>query len=78
MNTVGALLEAWREAERRRDALAPGSPERLEAEEEARHAEKAYHAEVAQTSARYAEEDFQGRDPGWFPEADRRTSEAGR
>lgn len=36
-----------------------------------------YHAEVAQASARYAEEDFQGRNPQWSPGAGRQTTKAG-
>jgi hypothetical protein len=73
---VKLRLEAWREAEHRRDGFALGSPEWQEAEDDARSAAKAFHAEVAQATARYAEEDFQGRRP-WSAQLDRRTSGAG-
>lgn len=77
MRNVKLQLDSWRDAERRRDRLAPGSPAWQEADEDARTAAKAFHAEVAQASARYAEEDFQDRRP-WSLPSDRRTSPAGR
>jgi hypothetical protein len=56
MQNVKARLDAWREAEHRRDRLPLGSPEREEAEEQVRRSETAYRAELAQVWARYAEE----------------------
>lgn len=76
MQNVQLRLEAWREAERRRDALALGGSEWQDAEEEVRSAAKAFHAELAQASVRYAEEEFQERNP-WSAQLDRRTSRAG-
>jgi hypothetical protein len=76
VQNVKLRLDAWRDAERRRDGLVLGSPERQEAEEDARSAAKAFHAEVAQASARYAEEAFRDRNP-WSAQLDRRTSGAG-
>lgn len=63
MQNVRFRLDAWREAERRRDGLALGSPEWQEAEEDVRSAAKLFRAEVAQASVRYAEEEFQHRSP---------------
>lgn len=76
MQNAKLRLDAWREAERRRDALALGSSEWQEAEEDVRSAAKVFHAEVAQASVRYAEEEFQDRNP-WPAQLDRRTSGAG-
>ena len=76
MQNVKLLLDSWRDAERRRDGLAKGSPEWQEADEDARSAAKLFHAEVAQASARHAEEDYQNRRP-WSLQADRRTSPVG-
>jgi hypothetical protein len=61
MQNVKLRLDAWRDAERRRDGLAIGSSEWQEAEEEVRSAAKVFLAEVAQASVRYAETDFQDR-----------------
>ena len=76
VQNVKLRLDAWRDAERRRDGLALDSPEWQEAEEGARSAAKLFHAEVAQVSARYAEADFQARSP-WSLQLDRRTSRGG-
>ena len=76
LQNVKLRLDAWREAEHRRDGLALGTSEREEAEEEVRTAEKAFHAEVAQASARYAEVEFQDANPAWSARVDYRTSEA--
>lgn len=76
MQNVKLRLDDWREAERLRDALALGSSEWQEAEEEVRSAAKAFHAELAQASVRYAEEEFQDRNR-WSAQLDRRTSGAG-
>ena len=76
MQNVKTRLDAWREAEHRRDLLAPGSSEREEAEEQVRSAEKAYHAELAQASARYAEEEFQYPNRAWSAQVDRVTQRA--
>lgn len=71
--TVKLRLDAWREAERRRVAAASlGASEREAAEEEARTAEKAFHAELAQASARYAEAAYPDRDRGWAEQMSRR------
>jgi hypothetical protein len=76
LQNVKLRLDAWRDAERCRDGLALGGSEWQEAEEDVRSAAKAFHAELAQVSARYAEEEFQGRNP-WSAQLDRRTSGAG-
>ena len=76
MQNVKFRLDAWRDAERRRDGLAPGSPEWHEAEEDVRSAAKVFHAEETQESVRYAEEEFQDRKP-WSARLDRRISGAG-
>jgi hypothetical protein len=76
MHAVKLRLEAWREAEHRRDGLAPGSPEWQQADEELRNAEKAFHGEEAQEYARYAEAEFEHGHP-WSAHVDRRTSGAG-
>jgi hypothetical protein len=76
MQNVKVRLDAWREAEHRRDGLVLGSAERQEAEEQVRTAEKAFHAELAQTSARYAEQEFRSSNLGWSAQLDRRTSVA--
>ena len=76
MQNVKLRLDAWRDAERRRDGLALGSSEWQVAEEDVRRAATVFHAEVAQVSARYAEEEYQVRNP-WSAQLDRRTSGAG-
>ncbi len=76
MQNVKLRLDAWRDAERRRDGLVVGSSEWQEADEEVRGAEKAFHAELAQTSARYAEAEFQDSNPAWSAHLDRLTSGA--
>lgn len=76
MQNVKLRLDAWREAERHRDALASAGTGSEEAEEEVRTAEKAYRAELAQASVRYAEEEFQDHNRGWSSELDRRMSRA--
>ena len=77
MEDVKTRLDAWRDAERRRDGLAPGSAEWQDAENEARRADKAFHAELAQASARYAEAELQGPNWGWTARVDRLTQRAG-
>ena len=72
---VKLRLDAWRDAERRRDGLPLDSSAWQEAEEDARRACKIFHAEVAQVSARYAEEDFQARNL-WSFHVDRPISPA--
>ena len=66
-------LAAWRDAERRRDELQLGSSEWQEAEDEVQSAAKVFHAELAQASVRYAEEESQNRSP-WAARLDRVTS----
>ena len=63
MQNVKLQLDAWRVAERRRDVLALDSPEWEEAEEDVRSAAKVFHAELAQVSARYVEDEYRGRSP---------------
>lgn len=58
MQRVAIELEAWRCALRRRGTLPAGSPERQAANEEARRAQAAYRAELAQATAYHAELDF--------------------
>ena len=74
---VKAALDAWRDAIRRRDAVAPGSAEWPMADDDVRSTSKIFHAELAQESARYAEEAFQsptswstGLDRSGAPEAE--------
>lgn len=76
MQNVKLRLDAWRDAERHCDGLALDSSEWQEADEDVRRAETVYHAEVAQVSARYAEEEFQDRNPR-PAQLDRRTLGAG-
>ena len=76
MQNVKVRLDAWRDAEHRRDGLAPGSSEWQDAEDDVRSAEKAFHAELAQASTRYAEAEFQGLDRDWSPLVQRRASVA--
>ena len=76
LQNVKRRLDAWREAERRRDALALDSSEWQEAEEEVRSAAKAFHAELAQASVTYAEEEFHNRNR-WSPQLDPRSAGAG-
>jgi hypothetical protein len=66
MQTVKLRLDAWRDAEHRRDRLAPGSSEWQYADDQVRYAETAFHAELAQVTARYAEADFERLNTGWF------------
>ena len=75
MQNVQLRLEAWRDAERRRDALALGSSEWQEAEEDARSAAKAFRAGRAQALARHAEEEFSDRHSS-SAQVDRRISRA--
>ena len=77
MQNVKLRLDAWRDAERRRDRLAPGSSEWQDAQDEVRRAERVFHAELAQTSARYAEAEFQGPKRSWSARVDRLTQRAG-
>lgn len=76
MPKVKVRLDAWRDAERRRDGLAPGSSEYQDAEDDVRSAEKAFHAEFAQASARYAEAELQGSRWAWAAQLDLRTTRA--
>ena len=77
MQNVKTRLDAWREAEHRRDGRAPGSAERQDAEDEVHVAEKAFHAELAQESARYAEAERTESGPRWSGRVDRLTQRAG-
>lgn len=77
MDNVKFRLEAWRRAERRRDRLPPGSAEWQEAEDEVRAAQTAYHAELAQVSARYAGFQSQELDRARYPRLDRGIQRAG-
>ena len=61
MHNVKPRLDDWRDAERRRDGLAPGTSDWQAAEEDVRGAATVYQAEVAQESARYAEDESQDR-----------------
>jgi hypothetical protein len=70
MENVKLRLDAWRDAQHRRDRLAPGSSEWLGAEDEVRSAATAFHAELAQVTARYAEAEFQRPNPRWSGGAD--------
>jgi hypothetical protein len=63
LQNVRLRLDAWREAERRRDVLALDSPDRVEAEQDVRTAATLFHAEVAQVSARYVENEYRYRHP---------------
>ena len=76
MQNVKLRIDAWRDAERIRDGLVLGSSEWQEAEEGVRSAAKVFHAEVAQATVRYAEEEFQARKP-WSALLDRGISGAG-
>jgi len=76
LQNVKLRLDAWRDAERRRDGLARDTSEWQAAEEEVWNAAKLFHAEVAQASARYAENEFRDRTP-WSAHLDRSTSGAG-
>jgi hypothetical protein len=73
--SVKAALDAWRDAVRRRDALAPGSADRPIAADDVRNASKAFHAELAQQSARYAEEASESR-TSWSTRLDLRGAPA--
>jgi hypothetical protein len=59
LHNVRTRLDAWRNAVRHRDTLTSDSIGWQDADDEARDAANAFHAEVAQASARYAEEEFQ-------------------
>lgn len=72
--SVKAALDAWRDAVRRRDALAPGSADWPIADDDVRSASKVFHAELAQQSARYAEEAFESR--SWSTRLDLRGAPA--
>jgi len=63
LQNVRLRLDAWREAERRLDVLALDSREREEAEQDVRSAAMVFHAEVAQVSARYVENEYRYRHP---------------
>ena len=76
MKDAKARLDAWREAEHRRDGLARDTSEWQEADAEVRSAKQSFDAAFAQAYARYAEERFQGTNPRWSTEVDRRTSRA--
>ena len=76
MNDAKARLDVWREAERRREGLARDTSEWQEADELVRSAKQAFDAASAQAYARYAKERFQGQNPRWSTEMDRRTSRA--
>lgn len=76
MQNVKLRLDAWRAAERRRNACVPGSAEWQEAEDEVRVAAKTFHAELAQVSARYAEEQFLDPNQRWAVLMERSASEA--
>jgi hypothetical protein len=71
VQNVKLRLDAWRDAEHRRDGRALGSPGWQEADEEVRSAAEIVHAEVAQASARYLESELQDRNP-WAVQLDRR------
>lgn len=76
MNDVKLRLDAWRNAERRRDGLDAASTEWRGADDEVRTANKAFHAELAQASARYTVAELRGPQPGWFTRLDRLTQVA--
>ena len=76
MQDAKARLDAWREAEHRRDGLACGTSEWEEADQEVRLAKQAFDAAFAQAYARYAEEQFQGQRHRWSAEVDHRTTRA--
>ena len=76
MSNLKLRLDAWRDAERRRDRLALGTSGWQEAEEDVRSAAKVFHAEEAQESARYAEAEYHDRNR-WSARLDRRTYGSG-
>ena len=63
MQDVKSRLDAWRDAEHRRDGLPLGSSEWRQAEEDVARAAKVFHAEEAQEYARYAVDAFEERNP---------------
>jgi hypothetical protein len=75
LHNVRTRLDAWRAAVRHRDRLTSDSIGWQDADDEAREAAKAFHAEVAQASARYAEEEFQN-EHAWSIESERSAVEA--
>ena len=64
-HSVKVQLDAWRQAEHRRDRLVPGSGDWDDADHKVRSAATAFHAELAQVSARYREAEFQRSLPVW-------------
>jgi hypothetical protein len=60
-----ARLDAWRDAERRRDARTPTGSGQQEVDEEIRTAKEAFQDELARVSARYADEEHQDTNRGW-------------
>lgn len=66
MGNIATRLEEWRCAERRRDALVEGSQAWQEAREAVERAATAFHAEVAQAAARYAEAEFEEHAQVWL------------
>ena len=76
MENVKARLDAWRDATRRLDGLAVGSPEWQEAAAELERVAKVFHSEEARAFVRYAEEAFQDRNRTGFPQFGRRISRA--
>ena len=77
VQNVQARLDAWRDAERRRDGLAPGSSEWRLADEEVRGLAAAYRAAVAHAYARRVKHESHDRNWGWPVQLDRRTSDRG-
>lgn len=77
VQNVKLRLDAWRDAEHRRDCLAIGSSMWQEADEDVRRAATVFHAEEAQEYARYSEDAFEDR-LGWSAQLDRRTCGTGR
>ncbi len=77
MQNVQARLDAWRDAERRRDGLASDSSEWQQADEEVRGLAAAYRAAVAQAYVPRPEDEFHDRKWGWAVQLDRRTSDRG-
>ncbi|HET7726464.1 MAG TPA: hypothetical protein VFK54_03980 [Candidatus Limnocylindrales bacterium] len=58
MSSIASRLEDWRRAVRRRDATPRGSQAWLDADEDVRHAQAAYHWEAARAATYYAELEF--------------------
>jgi hypothetical protein len=72
MYEVAARLEAWRQAERRRDALAAGDDLWDAVEAELRDARTRYRAEVAQATAHYRIAATTAHIACWAPRGDTR------